>query len=428
MRKIGIAAIMVLLAATMLFAGGGGQRGAADANTITVWCWDPAFNIYAMNEAAKIYNRSNPNVRVNVVEVPWDDLQQRLITAFSARQYGDLPDIILMQDNAIQKNVQTYPDRFLPLNDKIDLTRFEQYKLDFGNYNGRNYGVPFDNGATATFIRRDIVERAGLQVSDFDGVTWERFFELGRTVRQRTGIPLMSTDVGSPDLTMIMLQSAGTWLFDAQGRAHIRNNAVLRRALELFAEGLRDGVILELSDWNSYVASLNNGNVAATVNGAWSVGFISQEATQNGQWAVVRTPRIGSVPGSVNYSSNGGSGWMVMANSRNPDLAMDFLNKTFAGSVEFYETILPSSGAIATWLPAANSPVYSRPHPFFGGQRIFEDLVKYAGSVPMVKYGVFNYEGRSAVARHLPDIVAGRMTIDAALDAAQREVDFILTQ
>jgi lactose/L-arabinose transport system substrate-binding protein len=428
MKKIGIAAIMVLFVVTMLFAGGGGQRGAADPNTITVWGWEPAFNIYAMNEAAKIYNRANPNVRINVVEVPWDDIQQRLITAFSARQYGDLPDIILMQDNAIQKNVQTYPDRFLPLNDKIDLSRFAQYKLDFGNYNGRNYGVPFDNGATATFIRRDIVERAGLQVSDFDGITWERFFELGRTVRQRTGIPLMSTDVGSPDLTMIMLQSAGTWLFDAQGRANIRNNAILRRAIELFAEGLRDGVILELSDWNSYVASLNNGNVAATVNGAWSVGFISQEASQSGQWAVIRTPRIGSVPSSVNYSSNGGSGWMVMANSRNPDLAMDFLNKTFAGSVEFYETILPSSGAIATWLPAANSPVYSRPHPFFGGQRIFEDLVRYAGNVPMVKYGVFNYEGRSAVARHLPDIVAGRMTIDAALDAAQREVDFILTQ
>ena len=29
--------------------------GLASAAEITVWCWDPLFNIYAMEEAAKIY-------------------------------------------------------------------------------------------------------------------------------------------------------------------------------------------------------------------------------------------------------------------------------------------------------------------------------------------------------------------------------------
>jgi lactose/L-arabinose transport system substrate-binding protein len=431
MKKFGIAVMMIFL--IVMFTTCSKQQAATSADpnapvTVTVWCWDPNFNIYAINEAAKVYQGIKPKVTINCVEVPWDDIQQRLITAFSARQYGDLPDIILMQDNAIQKNIQTYPDRFLPVNDKVNVTQFAQYKLDFGNYNGKNYGVPFDNGATGTFIRRDIVEQAGLQLSDFNDITWERFFELGRQVRQRTGAGMISIDPTSPDLTMIMLQSAGTWLFDAQGKTFIRDNAILKRALELFAEGLRDGVILQVSDWNSYVGSINNGAVAATVQGAWAVGFISAETSQAGKWAIVSTPRIGNVSSSVNYSSNGGSGWMVLANSKNPDAAMDFLDKTFAGSVQFYETILPSSGAISTWLPAANSPVYSQPHPFFGGQKIFEDLVSYAGKVPKVKYGVFNYEGRAAVARNLPDIVAGRMTIDAALDAAQREVEFLVTQ
>jgi len=432
MKRIGIAAIMIVLAGMMMFNACKKQQAVqANANvpvTITVWCWDPNFNIYAINEAAKIYKGINSNVTVNCVEVPWDDIQQRLITAFSARQYGDLPDIILMQDNAIQKNVTAYPDRFLPVNDKVNLSQFAQYKLDVGNYNGKNYGVPFDNGATGTFIRRDIVERAGIRVSDFNDITWERFFELGGQVKQRTGIPMLSVDVGSPDFIMIMLQSAGTWLFDDQGKAYIKNNPALRRAVELFAQGLREEVIIQAADWNSYIASLNNGSVAATVQGAWIVGSITAEASQSGNWAVVSTPKMGSISSSVNYSSNGGSGWMVLANSKNPDAAMDFLDKTFAGSVQFYETILPSSGAIATWLPAANSAVYSQPHPFFGGQKIFEDLVNYAGRVPKVKYGIYNYEARSAVARNLPDIVAGRMTIDAALDAAQREVEFILNQ
>jgi lactose/L-arabinose transport system substrate-binding protein len=119
---------------------------------------------------------------------------------------------------------------------------------------------------------------------------------------------------------------------------------------------------------------------------------------------------------------------MVLANSKNPDAAMDFLDKTFAGSVEFYETILPSSGAIATWLPAANSTVYGEPNDFFGGQKIYEDLVNYAGKVPLVKYGIFNYEARSAVTRGMMDIMQGTKSIDQALNDAQQEVEFLMAQ
>jgi lactose/L-arabinose transport system substrate-binding protein len=119
---------------------------------------------------------------------------------------------------------------------------------------------------------------------------------------------------------------------------------------------------------------------------------------------------------------------MVMANSKNPDAAFDFLDKTFAGSVQFYDTILESSGAIATWLPAASAPAYARPHQFFGGQKIFEDLVNYGGKVPAFQFGAYNYEARNAVSRNLVEIVQGRMTVDAALDAAHRELEFIIAQ
>jgi lactose/L-arabinose transport system substrate-binding protein len=425
--------LLAIAAAALSFSGCSKKEAAAaapaDPNapvTLTVWCWDPNFNIFAMNEAAKIYRRDRPNVTINIVETPWDDIQQKLITALGARETSSLPDIILMQDNAIQKNVMTYPDAFLPLNGKVDLSQFAQFKTDMGNINGKNYGVPFDNGATGTFIRRDIVEQAGLQVADFNDITWERFIELGKIVKQRTGVTLLSTDATGPDLIMIMLQSAGTWLFDPQGKTYISNNPVLKRAVELFIEGVQSGVILLATDWNGYIASLNNGTVAATIQGCWIIGSIVPEASQSGKWALVSTPKIGNID-SVNYSSQGGSGWMVLANSKNPDAAMDFLNKTYAGSVEFYETILPPSGAIATWLPAANSTVYAQPSEFFGGQKIYEELVAYAGKVPIVKYGIFNYEARTAVTRAMVDIMQG-MPVEQALEAAQREVEFLVAQ
>ena len=420
--------MVFFLAAMTLFAGGGQQKAApADPNTLTVWCWDVNFNLYAMHEAAKVYQKTHPNFKLNVVEVAWDDLQTRLITAFSANQVGDLPDMVLMQDNAMQKNIQTYPSRFLPVNGKVDISQFAKYKLDFATVGGKTYAVPFDNGASGFFLREDIIQQAGLKISDFDGVTWDKVFELGKQVKQRTGMSLLSTDPTSPDLPLMMLFSTGNSMFDAQGKPSLSNNAVMKRALELFAEGIRDGIIMQVSDWNAYIATIQTGTVAGTINGAWIIGSITSGQASSGKWKLVRTPSMSNVATAKNYSTNGGSGWMILANSRNPELAYDFLGKTFAGSVDLYNTILPSSGAIGTWGPATSAPAYSQAHPFFGGQKVFVDLVTYANNVPSFATGPFYYEARDAFARNLNDIVQGRISVQAALDAAQKEVDFILS-
>src|SRR5665647_650675 len=82
---------------------------AAGDNTLTVWCWDPAFNLYAMQEAAKVYQETNPDFVLNIVETPWADIQTALTVAGSSGDFSTLPDIFLCQDNAFQKNVITFP-------------------------------------------------------------------------------------------------------------------------------------------------------------------------------------------------------------------------------------------------------------------------------------------------------------------------------
>ncbi len=398
----------------------------ADPNapvTLTVWCWDPTFNIFAMNTAADIYKRDNPNVTVNVVETPWADLQQKLITSLSANDTSNLPDIILMQDNAIQKNMSNYPKAFLPVGDKIDLSKFAQFKVGFGEIDGKKYSVPFDNGATCTFLRTDILAEAGLSAEQFNDITWDQFYEYGKIVKERTGKALISYVGNEPDCIMIMLQSAGTWMFDEKGKANLANNAVLEKAVKVYSDMIKDGVCLNVTDWNAYVASINNGSAASAINGCWLIGSIMSQSEQAGKWAIVNTPRLSDVPNAVNYSNQGGSSWMVMANSKNAERAMDFLNKTFAASKELYDTILPTSGAISTWLPAAESSVYDEPSAFFGGQKIYKDIVEYSGHIPQVKYGIFNYEARDAVGVAVSKILQGT-SIPDALKEAQKNVEF----
>lgn len=144
------------------------QGAAKDDNTLTVWCWDKTFNIFAMEEAAKIYQKDHEDVKIDIVEVGDVDVQSRLTTAATSGDLSTLPDIFLMQDYAFQKNVLSYPDAFMEISeDKIDFSKFATGKTEFSVVDGKHYGVPFDNGAAIACYRTDIIQEAGMTVEDF---------------------------------------------------------------------------------------------------------------------------------------------------------------------------------------------------------------------------------------------------------------------
>lgn len=399
---------------------------AGDENTLTVWCWDPAFNIYAMQEAEKEYQKTNPDFKLNVVETPWEDVQTKVTTAASSGDLSTLPDIVLMQDNAFQKNVISFPDAFTDLTGSgIDYSQFGASKVAYSVVDGKNYGVPFDNGAVIACYRTDVLEEAGYTVADFTDITWADYIEKGKDVLAKTGKPLLSCQAGETDVIMMMLQSAGSSLFDAEGNPSMVENDVLKEVMQTYAELVTSGVLIEVNDWDQYVGSITNSTVAGTINGCWIMASIQTAADQSGKWAITNMPKLDKATGATNYSNNGGSSWAVTSNCKNTDLAYDFFAKTFAGSLAFYETILPSSGALATYLPAADSTVYAEPQEFFGGEPVFAQITEFAGKIPSNNTGVYYYEARDAVAVAITNVVAGA-EIDAELKTAEDTVNFAM--
>ena len=378
------------------------------SNSLTVWCWNPAFNIYAMEEAAKVYQQDHPDFELNVVETPWPDIQTKLTTAATSGNYSVLPDIVLMQDNAFQKNILSFPEVFTDLtNSGIDFNQFGAAKTAYSVADGKNYGVPFDNGAVISCLRTDILEEAGYTVDDFTDITWTKYIEMGKDILEKTGKPLLSCQAGESDLIMIILQSAGASLFDENGNPTIVDNDVLLKAFDIYKELVTSGVMIEVNDWDQYIGTLNNDTVAGTINGCWILGSIQAAQDQSGKWTVTNMPLLEGVSNASNYSNNGGSSWLVTSNCKNTELAEDFLNSTFAASVSFYETILPSSGAMATYLPAGESDVYAEPQEFFGGEPIYSLITEFAGKIPSNNTGVYYYEARDAVATALVNTLDG---------------------
>ena len=398
---------------------------AVEGNELTVWCWDPAFNIYAMQEAEKVYQKDHPDFKLTIVETPWDDLQIKLTTLGQSKQYSELPDIFLMQNNAFQKNVLSYPDLVTDLTSKgFDFSQYPAGITAYSVIDGKNYGLPFDNGAAINAMRVDILEQAGYKIDDFTDITWSDFLTKAKDVLAKTGKPLLSGQSGSADMMMMMMQSAGASLFDAEGNPSIVGNQALLDSIDVYSQLVKAGVFTEVNSWDEYIASLVTGSVGGTIQGAWIIGSITTAQDQSGKWGVTNLPKLDKVPGATNYSANGGSSWAVSSNA-NVGLAVDFLNKTFAGSTEFYDTILPSSGAIANWIPAGESSVYSEPQAFFGGEAIYAEIIGFTAKVPSNNTGVYYYEARDAVSAAITKILQGG-DATAALQEAQDTVEFAM--
>lgn len=402
---------------------GGASEG---GNTLTVWTWDPAFNIPAIKEAGNIYKADHPDFELKVVETLSDDCETKLITAAESGDLSTLPDIVLMQDNSYQKFVSIYPEAFTDLTDSgIDFSQFAAGKLSYSTVDGKNYGVPLDNGAVIGAYRTDYLEQAGYTIDDLTDIDWNRFIEIAKDVKEKTGKYMLSGQADSPDMVMEMLQSAGASLFDKDGKPAMTDNAALKECISIYQKMVEEGVYYEVNNWDDYVSSITTGQVAGVINGNWISATIMGMKDTSGKWAITNMPKLIETPNATNYSNNGGSSWYITSNCKNKDLAIDFLKSTFAGSVKLYENILPTTGAIGTYAPAADSTAYQEPQEFWNNQPIFAKIVDFSLKTPTNNTSPYYYDGRNAIGTQIQNIMNGA-DVDQAIADAQAEVEFTM--
>jgi lactose/L-arabinose transport system substrate-binding protein len=395
--------------------------GNGKTGKITIWAWDPNFNIAVMEEAKARYRKTNPKVQINIVEMAKADVEQKLHTVLASGAKKGLPDIVLIEDYNAQKYLQAYPGAFANLTTKIKHKNFAVYKNALMTLNGKIYGVPFDSGVTGWFVRTDYLQAAGYQLSDLNNITWDQFIKIGKKVKAKTNRALLGYDVSDAGLIRIMLQSAGYWYFDKKGRPMIENNAILKEAMITYKKAIVSGIIKETNGWNEWVSSFNSGDVTSIISGCWIIGSIKAEKSQSGKWRALPVPRL-SAKSSVNFSNLGGSSWYITQGSNNKATAEDFLKKTFAADRDFYQKILVGQGALGTYLPSQNGTAYTTADPYFGGQKIYADLSSWMKKIPPVNYGIYTYEADAALMAVMPRYLAGKFTVKAALVKAAQQL------
>lgn len=388
---------------------------------ISVWAWDPKFNIKALEIASEYYAKENTEVKVTIEENAQDDIVQKLNTAMSAGVTDSLPNIVLIEDYRAQSFLTAYPDTFIPLNDYIKADEFAAYKIEATSIDDQHYAVPFDTGVTGLYVRTDLLKEAGYTVDDLQDITWNQLAEIGLKVKEATGVKLLSMDLNDLGLIRAIINGSGSWYTKEDGvTPNIVDNAALKEAFVTFKSMYEQDLVNIHNDWAQMLEAFNTGVVFTVPQGNWITPSITPVEDQAGNWAVVPWPKQ-EVEGATHASNLGGSSFYVI-NKEGSEIAADFLAKTFASNIDFYGDLINQIGALGTYLPAQESESYNVEVEYFGGQTIYKDFAAWSAEIPSLNYGIHTYAIEDIMVAALQQYLAGG-DIDQIFKDAQMQAE-----
>lgn len=399
------------------------KKSEEGGHKLSIMAWDPAFNIPAIQAAADDYKENvDSEFELEILEQGGsEDVETAITTAGSAGDYSNLPDIVLFQDHYIHRYVADYPDAWTSLGDiDINWDDFAAEKIDYSTIDGEHYGVPVDNGTVVCAYRTDLLEQAGYTIDDLTGCTWDKFMEVGKAVKEKTGKALLCMNSDGNDLPYMMMQAEGVSQFK-DGKPYITENETLVTIVEKLVEMAKEGILLMPNSWSDYTDKAIQGDqVAGVMNGNWILPTIEKVEANSGKWEITTMPTL---EGGEGYASNGGSSLYITSNCGNVDLAKDFLAYTFGGSTTTYDNALRDGGVISTYAPAGETEVYNEGVEFFNNQPIYADIVEMGTHVQKVEQSDFHYAARDYVGSAIVKIINGTDTMDA-LKEAEDQLNF----
>jgi putative chitobiose transport system substrate-binding protein len=218
--RLGLFALLGLMM-SWLVACGGGQPSAnapAEGGSQEVEFWtmqlQPDFTDY-FNGLIADYEAQNPGVTVRWVDVPWADMQSKILTAVTA---GTAPDVVnLNPDFAAQLASR---NAWMPLDDKVPAEAKQVYLPNIweaNTLNGQSFGIPWYLTTNVTLHNQSLLKAAGVEPP----TTYAELAEVARQVKDKTGkYAYFTTFV--PEDSADVLQSfvqIGVELVDDQGQA-----------------------------------------------------------------------------------------------------------------------------------------------------------------------------------------------------------------
>ncbi|MFD7707998.1 extracellular solute-binding protein [Streptomyces sp. NPDC059786] len=345
-RGIAATALVASLALTAT-ACNGDDSGDSAGGPVTITYWDTS---NATNEAptykalVKEFEAANKDVKVNYVNVPFDQAQNKFDTAAGA---SGAPDVLRAEVGWTPAFAKK--GYFLPLDGTEalkDQDKFQSSLIEQAKYEDKTYGVPLVTDTLALVYNKALFKKAGVEAPK----TWDDLKKAAATVKEKTGVDgyLGSTAgyYGQP-----FLYGEGTDTVDADGKKITIDSAEAKKAYKTWL-GLFDGKGLVKADTtaDAYAHKQDafvNGKVAAILEGPWEItNFYKGSAFKDKENLGIATVPAGST-GKAG-APTGGHNLSVYAGSdeAHQKAALKFVN--FMTSATSQETVALKNSTLPT--------------------------------------------------------------------------------
>ncbi|MFO0832575.1 MAG: extracellular solute-binding protein [Phycisphaerales bacterium] len=337
------------------------------------------------------WNKTHP-LQINMTLLGTQAVEQRMMSAFMART--PTAELVEVERRPAARAFAGPIDSvgFLDLTDRLRreglLDKINPPSFTPWTSRGRIFGLPHDVHPVMLGYRADIVEAAGIDVSQIE--TWDDFARvLGPLMRRPDGSKrddrylINMWDAGAHiDVIEMLTLQAGGGLVDERGVPMLDNPANARVLAHTMSWAFGPDRIA--ADAPYFAASGNqlliDGFVLASFVPDWMCNIWRKEIPQlSGKVKVMPLPAWEK--GGRRTSVWGGTMLGISRDAQNPDELWEFAKHLYI-SPECSRALLEKGDIISPVRDFWNDPVYDKPDPYFSGQPRSRLYVNLAGELP----------------------------------------------
>jgi N,N'-diacetylchitobiose transport system substrate-binding protein len=319
--------------------------GGAESAEIRVWLNGTDTPQEARDWLKQTFEDDNPGSTLTIEQQEWDGLVEKLTTALSSE--SETPDVVEIGNT--QAPTFTSAGAFAPLTDELgDLGGDDLLPgfVDGATVDGETYAVPYYAGSKYIFYRKDLFEKAGLEVP----TTLDEFVQAAVTLKEENPKPANFSGFWFPGQDWrngaafvwaaggdLATEDGGEWTGALSSPESV---AGLETAQELFMQASgapKDGN--EADPWTPFCA----GEIGMMSTPGWVKGLLEdpEAGCPDGHAKQVGVFAMPGSDGSPAPVLLGGSDIAVAAKSANQDLAQEAVALMLS---EDYQTIMAEAG------------------------------------------------------------------------------------